>query len=37
MCDNSGNSNFSVKVYEAKSKEEVLDIINYISTDINQK
>lgn len=30
---NSGNSDFSVKVYEAKSKEEVLDIINYISTD----
>lgn len=36
MCDNSGNSNFSVKVYEAKSKEEVLDIINNISTDINK-
>ena len=30
MSDNSGNSDFSVKVYEAKSKEEVLNIINWL-------
>jgi hypothetical protein len=32
----SNNSNFYVKVYEAKSKEEVLNIINNLSKDKNK-